>query len=123
MPATHAEPAGLQVSGTLPLQRLSFAVQGPVQTPLMHETAHVWLYSHAVPEALQISMLVPLQRTVPALHAAEAVQAPMEHACGHCEMTYQVPCASQASTAGAPCEVQRRWPAVHRGTPHVVAGA
>jgi hypothetical protein len=41
--ATQAEPAGLQVSGTLPLQRFWLGVHGPVQTPLVHATAQVWL--------------------------------------------------------------------------------
>jgi hypothetical protein len=68
-------------------------------------------------------MLLPLQRTVPALQAADAVQAPAAQACGHCEVTYQLPCESQVSTAGAPEVVQRRWPAVHCGTRQVVPGA
>ena len=68
-----------------------------------------------MPDELQISTLVPLQRTVPALHDDVALHAPLLHACGHCELTYQLPFTSQVWTAGEVL-LQRLAPAVHWAT-------
>ena len=41
--AVNAVPPALHVSGTLPLQRFSPAVQPPLQTPAVQALGQVWL--------------------------------------------------------------------------------